>query len=133
MLLILFPLIFFGCSGISTRIHEHQPEFSSYPAAVQEKIKSGRIEPGFTETMVYLAKGKPDKKKMVLEDHNSIVIWIYQKNYSNGGASSSLSSPFGFPVVGPGPVRPVEQFSSYSSLIVRFKNGKVIDQMNQDH
>jgi hypothetical protein len=121
---------FLACSTVSSRIREHASEFSSYPAGMQDQIQSGKIEPGFTEEMVYMAKGKPSRKLTLQEGDRHFVLWNYNRpTYVSlpGGGAGSLASPYGYPSFGPDPVRPVGTMASSPYFTVKFENGKVVD------
>ncbi len=120
-----------GCSSIRTRISEHALEFQTYPEAVQKMIQRGEIDKDFSQNMVYIAKGAPSRVVRTAEGSNEMVLWYYEKTkwipLSGGEASDTLSSPFGFPVVGPGPSRPTGVLQSTPYLVIQFKNDQVID------
>lgn len=48
-----------GCSGVDSRIAKHRDEFSTWPAAVQDKVVIGQIDVGFTPQQVRVALGEP--------------------------------------------------------------------------
>ncbi len=48
-----------GCQTVDTRIKEKPEVFASLDKAVQDKIKQGIIEIGYTPDMVWLALGAP--------------------------------------------------------------------------
>jgi hypothetical protein len=50
-----------ACAGPSSRIKKHQAEFNSYPPAVQQKIRDGQVDVGFTDEQVAMALGRPDR------------------------------------------------------------------------
>ena len=50
-----------ACAGPQSRIKKHQAEFDSYPPAVQQKIRAGQVDTGFTDRQVALALGRPDR------------------------------------------------------------------------
>lgn len=59
--LFLFGLTCFtlGCSTPASRIKKYPELFAACSPAVQEKIKKGMIEIGYTKDMVFLALGRP--------------------------------------------------------------------------
>jgi hypothetical protein len=50
-----------ACSSVNSRIKKHQAEFDSYPPEIQQKIRAGQVDPGFTFDQVEMALGAPDR------------------------------------------------------------------------
>ena len=50
-----------GCAGPRQRIKKHQAEFDSYTPEIQQKIRAGQVDVGFTDRQVALALGRPDR------------------------------------------------------------------------
>src|SRR5687768_8091252 len=46
-----------GCSTPASRISRHQEAFSEWPEAIQEKVRAGQIDLGFTPEQVRVALG----------------------------------------------------------------------------
>jgi len=64
------------------RIREHQELFSSYPEEIQEAIRSGQVQLGFTKEMTYLALGEPDRKVVRrTAGEAEREIWYYQGRF----------------------------------------------------
>jgi hypothetical protein len=134
---LLLLLLLQGCGGVKSRIKDHQREFATYPLEVQSQIQNGRIDRGFTEQMVYLAKGEPDEKTTAKRSQRTIMIWKYARHMPSappGQAAAGLSTPYGYPSFGPGPTQPTPLFYEKSYFKVEFEKGKVIgwDQDMQD-
>ena len=68
-------LLAFGCSPPSSRIKKNEELFATYPPDVQAAIRSGQIQQGFDQNQVYMALGKPTKKKA----QGSSETWVYVK------------------------------------------------------
>lgn len=128
---ILMPLALLGafaCSSVNSRIKEHQAQFNEMPEQTQAQIQNGRIDHGFTEEMVYMAKGKPDDKETLTRDGKQVRVWKYAKRDYSGNPSSvstGLSSPFGYPTFGPGAGQPAQNYNRMKYLRVEFENGRV--------
>ncbi len=125
-------LIMMGCSTVSNRIQKHAKDFVNYPLDAQNKIQKGQIEKGFTEKMVYMAKGEPSEVKKEMKAHSENLAWYYTRPQmaTPAGAASqpnceSMSSPFGYPNMGPSPNQCVATLMYSPYLIVYFKDGKV--------
>jgi len=71
-----------GCATPASRIKKNQEVFDTYPPAVQDTIRKGLVEPGFTEEMVYLALGAPDRKYTRITPTRSISVWSYTDDYT---------------------------------------------------
>ncbi|MBI3555363.1 MAG: hypothetical protein HY074_03745 [Deltaproteobacteria bacterium] len=133
----LITILLLGCATTRSRIKEHEREFNTFPAETQAQIQSGRIDKGFTEEMVYMARGEPSDKSMSTRDGKPTVVWKYPRPAAPlpvGAQSGSLSTPYGYPGFGPGPAQPAPMFYERSYFKVEFLNGKVVgwDQDLQD-
>jgi hypothetical protein len=75
-----------ACSTPATRIKKSPERFESYPETARSAIRSGKIELGFTEEMVRMALGAPDRihRRLSGEGRESLV-WIYtQTSFDTG-------------------------------------------------
>jgi hypothetical protein len=66
-----------GCAGPRERIKKHQAEFDAYSPEVQQKIRNGEVDVGFTDRQVALALGRPDRvysRKTAAADQE---VWAY--------------------------------------------------------
>lgn len=70
-----------GCQTVDDRIKEKPEVFAKLDVAIQDKIKQGIIDLGFTEDMVYLALGKPDQRRESVNATGRTVTWIYNTYY----------------------------------------------------
>jgi hypothetical protein len=70
-----------GCQTVDSRIKEKPEVFASLSPETQAKIKQGIIDIGFTEDMVYLALGAPDKKRETITATGHTTTWIYSTYY----------------------------------------------------
>ena len=61
----------------ASRIADHRGLFAQYPSAVQQKIRSGQIDVGFTDEMVRLAIGEPSRKFTRQSEAGDSEVWIY--------------------------------------------------------
>lgn len=110
-----------ACSGPKSRIRAHQAEFDAYPPAIQQEIRDGRVEVGFTPRQVALALGRPDrisKRETAFADRE---VW----SYGVGGTSVGFGVGFGGGPVGVGVAAspPVERGAR---MRVVFQNGVVV-------
>lgn len=79
-----------ACASVNSRIKKHQAEFDSYPPEIQQKIRDGQVDPGFTFTQVELALGAPDRTYSETAPGKEREIWAY------GGAPAEPRVGFGF-------------------------------------
>ncbi len=72
-----------GCQTVDTRIKKQPEVFAKFDPITQDKIKHGIIDLGFTEEMVYLALGTPDKKREIVSTQGRAVTWVYGTYYQS--------------------------------------------------
>ena len=87
-----------ACAGPQSRIKKHQAEFDSYPPAVQQKIRAGQVDVGFTDRQVALAMGRPDRVYAQKTATARQEVWLY-----GGGPHVGMGMGFGMGI-GPGAV-----------------------------
>ncbi len=91
--LVLLPLaLLAACSSPESRIADHRLAFEKYPAAVQEKIRAGRVDVGFTSEMVLLAFGEPDRKIVRQTAAGQDEVWVYDQRGSHFSFGFGLAS-----------------------------------------
>ncbi|MFA7346194.1 MAG: hypothetical protein WCZ86_00405 [Desulfurivibrionaceae bacterium] len=61
------------------RIASSQDIFNSFSPEIQQKIRAGQIELGFSEEMVRLAWGMPDRIYTRTTDKGEATVWTYSK------------------------------------------------------
>lgn len=67
-----------GCSSPDSRIRKNQAAFDSLPAETQSKIRSGKVEVGFTQAMVLMALGEPDRRYLRTSEKGQTEVWAYR-------------------------------------------------------
>jgi hypothetical protein len=72
-----------GCNTVDSRIKEKPDVFAKLDPETQAKIKQGIIDLGFTEDLVYLALGAPDRKRESVSASGRTVTWIYSTYYEH--------------------------------------------------
>ena len=71
-------LLLVACASTpASRIADQREVFAHYPSAVQQKIRAGQIEVGFTAEMVRLAVGEPSRKFTRQSESGDSEVWIY--------------------------------------------------------
>lgn len=99
------------------------------------KIQNGDIEKGFTEDMVYMAKGDPEFKSQIQKKGKQTALWKYPLPYgAQGGesANSSLAGGYSYPGYGMGSPGSSTGAANGATMrrayfIVEFENGKVTE------
>jgi hypothetical protein len=89
-----------GCSTIDSRISGNQSQFNSWPPAVQQKVRAGQVDIGFTPAQAQVALGDPDRKYTRTDAHGTVEVWAYRDNkpvfsFGFGLGSASGSSAYG--------------------------------------
>ena len=59
------------------RIEKHQAIFHAFPLDMQDKIRRGEVDIGFTEQMVSLALGRPRRVYLRKTADGETIIWCY--------------------------------------------------------
>ncbi len=86
--LLLLAAVLGGCaSGPSARIKQDPEAFASFPQDVQENVRAGEIELGYTEEMVEMALGKPNRVTTRERAEGTERVWIYTRKRSSVGLS----------------------------------------------
>ena len=64
LILSLLPLaaLLAACATPESRIRDNQAAFDAFPPSVQQKIRAGQADIGFTPEQVRMALGEPDHK-----------------------------------------------------------------------
>jgi hypothetical protein len=72
-----FAALLSACSSPSGRISKNVEVFAEFPPAIQEKVRKGKVELGFTEDMVFIARGKPDREYVRQTQTGTSRVWSY--------------------------------------------------------
>lgn len=90
-----------GCQSFPTdRISAHQAEYDSWPPEVQQHVRAGLVEAGYTPDQVFIALGEPSVKTQAGPPGNVTEVWVYHKRaarfgFAVGGASFDRHSAVG--------------------------------------
>ncbi len=67
-----------ACSSTpDSRITKSESAFNQYPADVQQKIRAGEVDIGFTPEMVHLALGEPSREFNRQTETGTVELWVY--------------------------------------------------------
>lgn len=113
-----------GCANVDSRVQKHQAAFNSWPADVQGKVRAGKVEVGFTQEMVRVALGEPDRMISRTTDHGVAEGWVYfdkgpKFSFGVGVGSARGHSAFG------GGVTVGDEWRDDEKLRVIFEGGRV--------
>ena len=114
-----------GCSTTNSRIRKHQQTFDALPEIVQQNLRGGTIDVGYTPEMVFIALGEPDRKVDRVSEDGMSQVWTWWRSTPGVGISlggwNSLGSNVG---LGTG-VSVGEQGRREQTAVVEFRSGRV--------
>lgn len=77
-----------SCNSTDSRVKKNQSAFDSWPVEVQEKVRAGKVEIGFTGEMVRVALGEPARIMKRTSNKGVSEVWVYEE--SGSGMSFGL-------------------------------------------
>ncbi|MBI3885314.1 MAG: hypothetical protein HY302_06245 [Opitutae bacterium] len=107
------------------RIEKNRAAFDGFPADVQEKIRAGKVELGFTPVMVRLALGGPDREVNRASATGQEEVWIYRRARSGVGFGFGLGAGGGHTGYGAGVAVNTAPGYDEEAMRVVFRDGKV--------
>lgn len=123
--LVLAVILAAACATTESRIRSQQALFDSYPPEVQQNVRNGVIEVGYTPEMVRMALGDPDRKSHVESDEGALEVWTYTKSKPGIGFGLGTGTAIGSNVgLGTG-VSVGKQGSTEDQAVVEFRSGRV--------
>lgn len=96
--ILLVTAMLMACSSAATRISDQQSLFDAYPADVQQKIRAGQVDVGFTQDQVRMAVGEPTRRYSQQTTAGDSEVWAYSKSspsFSFGLGAGSFGSGIG--------------------------------------
>lgn len=89
-----------GCSTVDSRIGKNQAKFQTWPSEIQQKVRAGQVELGFTTEQVWTALGEPDRKYTRTTMQGVSEVWAYENHgprfsFGLGVGEASRSSAYG--------------------------------------
>jgi len=122
-----------GCASTpAKRIQKSQNLFDTFPVATQARIRGGEIDLGFTEDMVRIALGDPQRKMIRRTATTQQLVWLYLdviQRYERQHADIeglSLYGPNGGGSIGGSAWFNVLQEREYLKVRAEFLNGRVV-------
>jgi hypothetical protein len=136
LLLTLAALLLSSCSTPERRIKNNQTAFDTYPREIQDSIRAGRVDVGFTPEQTLMALGKPDRTYSRKTATVAQEVWAYGRGPSGRpgigfglGMSSGGSSVYGGGIsVGTGD----RGYYEDERVRVVFEAGKVVSVESRD-
>lgn len=116
-------LFWAGCSTVSSRIGEHRAVFDASAPGVQDAIRAGRVEAGFSPEQTYMALGRPDRVIDRKTAADAGETWLY--GVGGGGPAAGFGVGMGGPGFGVG-MTAADAPESGARLRVEFVNGRVV-------
>ncbi len=113
-----------GCSTTGSRISAQQTVFDSYPEHVQQNLRSGVIEVGYTAEMVFIALGEPDRKAEVVTGDGVSQIWTWWTSSPGIGLGLGSWSSVGSLGLGTG-ISVGDRARREEQAVVEFVSGRV--------
>ncbi|MCX6992328.1 MAG: hypothetical protein NT011_04210 [Kiritimatiellaeota bacterium] len=125
-------IVLAGCATPESRIKDNPGLFASFPPEVQQNVRQGQIDIGYTPEMVEMALGKPDKIETEKAAEGARDIWSYTDTTSTTEQQTYTPSPYVTDKDGDTTYQyrpPVtvnsQKLQEYEKLHVEFMNGKV--------
>ncbi|UCH21115.1 MAG: hypothetical protein JSU83_21810 [Deltaproteobacteria bacterium] len=122
--LVICIVIFLSCSSPDSRIRKSQELFDSYPAEVQQNIRAGKVDVGYTEDMVRMALGDPNETAVNKTAQGEVHVWAYTKSSPGGGVSIGHSIGSGRTRTGVS-IGMGRSYQTRYKAVVEFRDGRV--------
>ena len=93
-----------GCATPDSRIADNKAAFDKFPAEIQQKIRTGQVDVGFTKEMVVMSLGEPANKFTRKTEAGDTEVWSYRESkpafsiglgVGSGGGGSSVGCGVG--------------------------------------
>lgn len=118
-----------GCSTPQSRSRSNPELLEALPPEEREMVEAGQVDLGFSEEMVLVALGKPDRRYSQVSESGKRIIWAYQDKSLGSRLSFGVGTGIGIgsggvgggATVGTGGRRSVPE-----AVRVTFVEGKVV-------
>ena len=122
-----------GCGTTASRIKKNSKAFDSFPEEVQEKVRKGKVEIGYTKDMAYIALGDPDNRYIRTTSDGDREVWAYisvyatkQRQLVKGPFRTRTTDGEYRTVYGESIWVDVDQIREYENLRLEFDDGGVV-------
>jgi hypothetical protein len=68
-----------GCQNFEHRVKQKAALVATLDEATHARLRAGEIRIGDSEDLVYLARGKPDEKKLTTTARGETTTWVYNR------------------------------------------------------
>jgi hypothetical protein len=123
-----------GCQNFEHRVKQKAALVATLDEATHARLRAGEIRLGDSEDLVFLARGKPDEKKLTITASGETTTWVYNRYWQEyrgetaGGfqprvrrdPTTGATSTYMEPVY-----RPIYADRAQAVLRVTFTEGKV--------
>ncbi len=116
-----------ACSTPESRIADHRIAFEKYPAEVQQKIRAGQVDVGFTQEMVLMSLGEPDRKFTRKTEAGEVEVWGYHDNNPQFSFAFGLGSGGRHSSMGGGVEMSTGGYDPEEKIRVEFRAGLVTE------
>ena len=115
-----------ACSSTpESRIADNSAAFARFSPDVQQKIRAGRVDVGFTAEMVKLALGEPARVFMRQSEAGDTEVWIYHDNGPQFSFGLGVGSGGRHSAVGAGVGMSTGGYDPEEKMRVEFRGGLV--------
>ena len=121
---LLASLLAAGCASPDSRAKKHQAAFDTWPADVQQKVRDGQVEVGFTQEMVLVSLGDPERTMSRTTANGQADVWIYADKSPKFSFGVGMGSMRGSTGVGGG-VTVGDNWRDEEAMRVIFEGGRV--------
>ena len=66
-----------GCASPESRVKQNAAAFAAWPAEVQQRVRAGKVEVGYTKAMARVALGEPDRLVSRTTATGVSEVWVY--------------------------------------------------------
>ena len=122
---VLLAALLSACSSPDSRIDSNRAAFNQFPTDVQEKIKAGRIDVGFTPEMVRMALGEPARIFTRKTEAGDAEVWIFTESKPRISFGFGVASGGYHSAVGMGVQTSTGDYEPDEKTRVEFRNGRV--------
>ena len=114
-----------ACSTPDSRIADNRSAFDKLPAEIQQKIRTGQVDVGFTPEMVVLALGEPAHKFTRKTEQGDTEVWSYRDDRPKFSFGVGVGSAGGGSAVGGGVGLSTGGYDPDEKIRVEFRSGLV--------
>ncbi len=114
-----------ACSTPESRIADKRGVYDQYPAAVQQKIRAGQVDVGFTKDMVLMSLGEPDRQFTRKTEAGDTEVWGYHDHTPRFSFGFGVGSGGRHSAVGGGIAMSSGGYDPEERIRIEFREGRV--------